>query len=160
MSFESIGTSILGSIAGKVVTSLLGDESPAQPAPMQVAAVPAPTEIKVGDVIGIGQTVELGVEAIPAEGAATVFAPQPAAALPPLPSAPEPASASPVANSGGRCSLPSSGSSGSGASPAPSSSGGRPSWLPWAIGGGCLFLLLCVCLPVAAWAVMSSGMFN
>lgn len=47
MSFESIGTSILGSIAGKVVTSLLGDESPAQPAPMQVASVPAPTEIKV-----------------------------------------------------------------------------------------------------------------
>ncbi len=122
--------------------------------------ITAPTEIKVGDVIGIGQTVELGVEAVPAEGAATVFTPQPVAALPPLPSTPEPAS--PVANSGGSFSLPSSGSSSasSGASPAPSSSGGRPSWLPWAIGGGCLFLLLCVCLPVAAWAVMSSGMFN
>ena len=42
MSFESIGTAILGSIGGKVVMSLLGDESPAQ-APTQVAAaVPAP----------------------------------------------------------------------------------------------------------------------
>lgn len=44
MSFETVATSVLSSLAGKVVTSLLGDESPAQPAP---AAVPAPTEIKV-----------------------------------------------------------------------------------------------------------------
>lgn len=46
MSFETVATSVLSSLAGKVVTSLLGDESPAQPT--QVAsAVPAPTEIKV-----------------------------------------------------------------------------------------------------------------
>ena len=124
----------------------------------------APTEIKVGDVIGIGQTVELGVEAVPAEGAATVFTPQqPVSPLPSMGSDPEPVS--PVIGSGGSFSLPSAtgGSSlptGSAASPAPASVGGRPSWMPWAIGGGCLFLLLCVCLPTAAWAIFSSGMFN
>ncbi len=126
--------------------------------------ITAPTDIKSGDVIGIGQTIELGVEGIPAEGVATVFTAPPMAPLPSF-EAPAPEPVAPVVGSGGASfSLPSSGPSGpsAGAAPTPVStgSGGRPSWLPWAIGGGCLFLLLCVCLPGAAWAIMSSGMFN
>ncbi len=124
--------------------------------------ITAPTDIKDGDVIGIGQTVELAVEGIPAEGAATVFTAQPA--VPPLPSmgsTPEPASPV-VGSSGGSFNLPPSPgpSAPVGSSAAPASSGGRPSWLPWAVGGGCLFLLLCVCLPAAAWAITSAGLFN
>ncbi len=124
--------------------------------------ITAPTEIKVGDLIGIGQTVELGVEAVPAEGAATVFTAPPIAALPAMDAAPAPAS--PVVNSGGSFSLPSSGPTGSstgGATPAaPTRSGGSPTWLPWAVGGGCLFLLLCICLPTVAWAFMSGMLGN
>ena len=65
MSFESIGTSILGSIAGKVVTSLLGDESPAQP---QMAQVPAPATINID-----APTVKpvAAMETPPAEGSTT-----------------------------------------------------------------------------------------
>ncbi len=124
--------------------------------------ITAPTDIKVGDVIGIGQTVELAVEGVPAEGAATVFTPQPAvSALPSMGSTPEPASPV-VGSTGGSFNLPpaTGASTPAGSSPTPASSGGRPSWLPWAVGGGCLFLLLCVCLPAAAWAITSAGLFN
>jgi len=43
MSFETVGTAIVSQLAGKVFSSLLSDEKPATP----MAAVPAPTEIKV-----------------------------------------------------------------------------------------------------------------
>lgn len=46
MGFETVGTAIISQLAGKVFSSLLDDEKPA-PAPVQMAAVPAPTEIKV-----------------------------------------------------------------------------------------------------------------
>lgn len=63
MSWESVGTSVLGSIAGKVVTSLLGDESPAQ-----TAQVPAPATINID-----APTVKpvSAMETPPAEGSTT-----------------------------------------------------------------------------------------
>jgi predicted component of type VI protein secretion system len=102
-----------------------------------------------GDVIGVGQTVELAFE--------MAEAPQPAAPPP----APEPA----PANFG----LPSMGSTPAAPPPTPAysaprpaaappppppppnapASGGRPAWLWWAVGGG-VVLLLCCCLSVIA----------
>lgn len=42
MGWETIATSVLGSLASKVVSSVLSDEQPAQ---QQAAALPAPTEL-------------------------------------------------------------------------------------------------------------------
>ncbi|HRF46486.1 MAG TPA: FHA domain-containing protein [Anaerolineales bacterium] len=129
--------------------------------------ITAPTELSGGDVVGIGQTVELGVEAVPAEGVATLYSAQPAAAaLPSLPTAeaPAPAPAPEVRPSSGGFGLPSAGPSQSlpSSTPvaAPSSSGGNRSWMPWAIGGGCAFIVLCLCLPAVAWTVMSGMLGN
>ena len=44
MSFETVATSVLGSLASKVVTSVLGMDEPKSAAP---ASVPAPTSITV-----------------------------------------------------------------------------------------------------------------
>ena len=63
MSWESIGTSVLGSIAGKVVTSMLGDEAPSQP---QMASVPAPASIDAPKVAPA-----VAMETPPAEGSTT-----------------------------------------------------------------------------------------
>jgi predicted component of type VI protein secretion system len=103
--------------------------------------------LNAGDVIGVGQTVELAFEMAEApEPAAPPPAPEPVQSnfgLPSLGSTP-PAPAPTPAYSEPRPSAPPPPPPS-----APAASGGRPAWLWWAVGGG-VVLLLCCCISIVA----------
>ncbi len=70
MSFETVATSVLGSLASKVVTSVLGMDEPSPPP--QQAAVPAPTSITVETAAAAPQVAPVTpMETPPAAGSTT-----------------------------------------------------------------------------------------